>query len=247
LPELIVVFAFFFASFVHTVTGFGSALVGMPILVLGIGLEKSAPLLAILSQIVNLVVLWQNWKGLKWLESLILILPSIFGVPLGLFLLKGENENILNILLGVILVFHSIFLLFFENKVSIIECSRWINYSLGIVAGFTAGILGGAYNANGPPVIIYTSLFEKDKVGFRSTLQMFFVVNGLMIVAGHYLSGLISAEIWRLCLYGIPGLIGGTLVGLWVDKYITPNYFRIIVIVSILILGIILINQAIFW
>ncbi len=246
LPEVIVVVAFFLASLVHTVTGFGSALVGMPLLVLGIGLERSAPLLALLSQVVNLVVLWRNWKGVRWFRVFVLILSSIFGVPLGLFLLKGGNEDLLNVILGLVLIFHSFFLLFFENRLIGIRDSNGVTYLGGVVAGFIAGVLGGAYNANGPPVIIYTSLFERDKANFRSTLQLFFVVNGFIIIAGHCVGGLITAEVWRLSLYGLPGLICGAMIGLWLDRYITPGRFRNIVIISILVLGIALLFQVVF-
>ncbi len=82
---IFVFLAFAVASFVHTATGFGSALVGMPLLVFAIGLQISAPLLALLGQIVTLGVLWQNWKDLDWKHSLLLIIPSILGVPIGLF------------------------------------------------------------------------------------------------------------------------------------------------------------------
>lgn len=242
---LIVGLAFFLASFVHTITGFGSALVGMPVLVLGIGLSLSVPLMALLSQIVNVIVLIRNWRGIQWIRALVLIVPSIFGVPLGLLILKKGNEDILNIILGCILVFHSIFLLFFEDKMFHFGSYKRVDYLLGIFAGFIAGILGGAYNANGPPVIIYTSLFEKEKMSFRSILQIFFVINGFIIICAHYLSGLITSEVWKLSLYGIPGLVLGSVVGIWLDKYITPRLFRNLVIIGILSLGLVLISQAI--
>ncbi|MCX8064885.1 MAG: sulfite exporter TauE/SafE family protein [Candidatus Hydrogenedentes bacterium] len=242
---VVVGFAFLFASLVHTITGFGSALVGMPILVLGIGLDKSAPLMALLSQLVNLIVLANNWSGIRWGRSLVLIIPSLFGVPLGLILLKGGNENLLNILLGLILIFHSCFLLFFESKLSIVQISNRMAFLFGIPTGFVAGVLGGAYNVNGPPVIIYTSLFEKEKMKFRSTLQLFFVANGFVIIGGHYFAGLITAEVWKLCFYGVPGLILGTILGVWLDRYITPERFSNIIVVSILTLGTVLILQSI--
>ena len=40
--------------------------------------------------------------------------------------------------------------------------------------GFFAGILGGAYNTNGPPVVIYGSLRKWSPATFRATLQGYF-------------------------------------------------------------------------
>jgi len=233
--------AFFIASFVHATTGFGSALVGMPILVFAIGLQISAPLLALLGQIVNLGVLWQNWKDLDWKHSLILIVPSIFGVPIGLLLLKGGNEELLNAVLGIILVTYGIYSFFYNNNQEInkeISVVSRPHFFWGAIAGFCAGILGGAYNANGPPVIIYASTTHKDKGSFRSILQAFFFVNGFIIIAGHIFAGLITKDVFYYSLWGLPGLIVGMYLGFYVDRFITPQRFRNIVITGIIILGI---------
>lgn len=240
LSGLIVFFAFLIASFIHATTGFGSALVGMPILVFGIGLQISAPLLAILGQIVNLGVLWQNWKDLNWRHSIILILPSVLGVPVGLLLLKGGNETLLNALLGIILVGYGFYSLFYafqrEENEETIGLNR-LHPFWGAIAGFCAGVLGGAYNANGPPVIIYSSIIHRDKGSFRSILQAFFFVNGFAIIAGHALAGLITKEVFYFSLFGLPGLVLGMVIGFYVDKFITPLRFRNIVITGIILLG----------
>ncbi len=225
----------------HATTGFGSALVGMPILVFAIGLQISAPLLALLGQIVNLGVLWQNWKDLDWKHSLVLIIPSFFGVPIGLLLLKGGNETLLNSVLGIILVAYGLYSFLINNKHTEKEKNFVANrpqYFWGTMAGFFGGILGGAYNANGPPVIIYASITQRDKGSFRSILQAFFFINGFVIIAGHAFAGLITKDVLYYFIFGLPGLVLGMLIGFYVDKFITPTRFRNIVIAGIILLGI---------
>ncbi len=238
--ELLVFFAFLLASFVHTTTGFGSALVGMPILLFAIDLQISAPLLALLSQIVNISVLWQNWKDLDWRHSLVLIIPSIFGVPIGLLFLKGGNELLLNTILGTILIGYGIFS-FFSNNVNEENDEELTTISInpywGTIAGFIAGILGGAYNANGPPVIIYASYAHRKKGAFRSILQAFFIVNGFIIIAGHAITGLITKDVFRYSFYGLPGLVLGMLIGFYIDRFLTPQRFRNVVVIGIILLG----------
>jgi len=235
-----VFFAFLIASFVHATTGFGSALVGMPILVFAIGLQISAPLLALLGQIVNLGVLWQNWKKLDWRLALLLIIPSIFGVPIGLLLLKGGNETFLNAILGIILISYGVYSFFSKTTQNMDEGASILNRAqlfLGATAGFCAGILGGAYNANGPPVIIYTSYIHSDKGSFRSILQAFFLINGFVIIAGHAFAGLITKDVLFYSLFGLPGLVLGMLIGFYIDRFLTPQRFRKVVITGIIILG----------
>ncbi|MCA1902483.1 MAG: sulfite exporter TauE/SafE family protein [Candidatus Hydrogenedens sp.] len=239
-PEVFVFLAFLCASFVHATTGFGSALVGMPILVLAVGLQISAPLLALLSQIVNLGVLLQNWKSLNWRSSLILILPSIFGVPIGLLFLKGGNEQILNAVLGIVLIGYGFFSFFYKDNTHekhLVSSPTPSKTFYGLLAGFVAGILGGAYNANGPPVIIYTSIANPEKGSFRSVLQAFFLVNGFIIIFGHLIAGLVTKQVLYYSLPGIPGMFLGMLLGFYVDRFLTPQRFRWVVIIGIILLG----------
>lgn len=241
LTGLIVFLTFLIASFVHATTGFGSALVGMPILVFAIGLQISAPLLALLGQIVNLGVLCQNWKDLDWKHSLLLVIPSFLGVPIGLLLLKGGNETILNSLLGIILVGYGIYSFYHANTQNGKGQNTVLNhphYFWGAMVGFCAGILGGAYNANGPPVIIYASITHRDKGSFRSILQAFFFINGFVIIAGHAFAGLITKDVLYYFIFGLPGLVLGMLIGFYIDNFITPERFQNIVIAGIIILGI---------
>ncbi len=107
----------------------------------------------------------------------------------------------------------------------------------GIIAGFCAGILGGAYNANGPPVIIYASITQKDKGAFRSILQAFFLINGFVIIAGHTFFGLITKQVLYYSLWGLPGLLLGMLLGFYIDRFLTPHRFRKLVIAGIILLG----------
>lgn len=233
--------AFLIASFVHATTGFGSALVGMPILVFAVGLQVSAPLMAILGQIVNLGVLWQNWKDLDWKHSLVLIIPSIFGVPVGLLFLKGGNETLLNTVLGIILIGYGIYSFFSNQNQSKNAGTTKENkphYFWGSLAGFCAGILGGAYNANGPPVIIYANFTHREKGAFRSILQAFFFVNGFVIIAGHILAGLITKQVFYYSLFALPGLILGMGIGFYIDRFLTPQRFHKIVIIGIILLGV---------
>lgn len=233
---LLVFFAFFLSSVVHSTTGFGSALVGMPILVFAVGLSVSAPLLALLSQVVNLGVLWQNWRYLDWRHSLILIIPSILGVPIGLLFLKGGNEKWLNLGLGLILLGFGLFTLVKGEHQSSPKSDKSA-LIFGSLAGFIAGILGGAYNANGPPVIMYGTYFQLGKGTFRSVLQAFFLINGFVILAGHIGTGLMTLEVLKYSLVGLPAMILGMGVGFYIDKYLTPKRFRLVVLIGIILLG----------
>ena len=55
---------------------------------------------------------------------------------------------------------------------------------LSYVFGFVAGILGGAYNTNGPPAVIYGALRDWSPESYRATLQEYFISDGNHMTIG---------------------------------------------------------------
>lgn len=236
------------AGFVHSATGFGSALVAMPILTMVVGVSTAAPLLALVGQIVTVLVLYQNWRGLHFREALRLIVASTLGTPLGLFLLRYGNEAVITGILGAVLIGYALYAFLLEPRFAASAPARvtpdrdpwWIQIA-GFGAGFVAGVLGGAYNANGPPAIIYASARRWPKEQFKSVLQSLFIVNGVFIVIGHGCAGLITREVLYYCAYGVPASIVGMILGFLVDRRLNAERFRKVVLALILVLGIVLI------
>ena len=105
------------------------------------------------------------------------------------------------------------------------------------LAGFLAGILGGAYNTSGPPVIIYGHSKRWPTAEFKSNLQAFFVITSLIIVLGHAWNQNFSPTIWGYFLWSIPAMIFGIIAGIRLDKYIKPEIFRRVVLFLLLIMG----------
>ena len=56
------------------------------------------------------------------------------------------------------------------------------------MAGLLSGILTGAYNVGGPPVVIYADARRWTPDAVRSNLQSFFLLKGVMLVGVHALS-----------------------------------------------------------
>ena len=72
---------------------------------------------------------------------------------------------------------------------------------------------------------------------FRSVLQALFLFNALFVITVHAIAGNLTASIGRYYLYAAPALILGIAVGSMLDHRITPQRFRVVVNVMILLLG----------
>jgi uncharacterized membrane protein YfcA len=103
--------------------------------------------------------------------------------------------------------------------------------------GFVAGILGGAYNTAGPPVIIFGNSRQWSPAEFKGNLQAFFLVTGIAVFISHILAGNYTPLVWRNSLVALPAVVLGLLTGLSLDKRISAPTFRRIVLWLLLLLG----------
>jgi uncharacterized membrane protein YfcA len=73
---------------------------------------------------------------------------------------------------------------------------------------------------------------------FKGNLQGFFLVNSLVVVAVHMISGNYTSDVWPKILLALPGLAVGLIAGLLLSKRINAEPFRKIVLVLLIILGV---------
>ena len=230
----VVVLIIFFTTFVRSTFGFGNALIAMPLLILLIGVNGATPLVTLVGLVISLIMLIREWRELIWKDTLVLLISSLAGLPLGLLLLTNFSEDITRMILGVILIGFGIYNLL-EIQLPVLE-----RPVLAVPFGFLAGILGGAYNANGPPIVIYGVLRGWKKVAFRASLQGFFFVSSLMIVAGHAVSGLWSRQIMSLFLISLPAVILAVFLGEKFAKKITQENFNQVIYTFLALMGVLM-------
>jgi hypothetical protein len=246
LEPVVVTLAFILGALVQTVAGFGSALVAMPILSLVISVRTAAPVQVLLGFLVTLTVLYQNRHALRWREAARLITGSVVGVPLGTLALKSLPAGPVMACLGLVLLGYGLFTLWDARRRQTEYPAR--NVMATPVAswfvGLCSGILGGAYATDGPPLIVYGAVKQWPKATLKSILQTCFLVNGVFMVACHGAAGLITREVFRCCMFGLPGMILGMAVGSYLDRRVNHERFRKLLLGLILLLGMTLLVRA---
>ena len=233
IETLLVVVIVFGSSFILAVTGFGLALIAMPLLSWLLGVQVAAPLVALYGILLNLVILYHYRLSFNCRATAGIIVSSIIGVPLGVWLLSHVPETVVLRLLGLILIGYSSYVLIVPRLPRISSSPGW---AFGF--GFIAGCLGGAYNAFGPPVIIYGNLRRWSRAEFKSNLQGFFLVNGFVVIITHAVNGNLTGPVWRVWTLAAPTSLLGLAVGLWLDRLINPELFRKLVLYLLLLLGV---------
>jgi uncharacterized membrane protein YfcA len=230
----------FVAAFVRSALGFGDAVIAMPLLVALLGLKTATPLVAFMGPTIAVLILARHWRKGDWKVSARLVGSSFAGIPVGIYLLTRLPEEPLKIALGLIILVYGLF--------GILRPGLRIRNEkapLPYLVGFVAGILGGAYNTNGPLVVIYGRLREWPPERFRATLQAYFLPAGIFILLGHGAAGLWTGELLRLYLWALPALALGVWAGGRVNRNLSGGRFGRFVDAALVVMGGFLIIRAV--
>ena len=247
--ETVIILTFVCSGFVHTTAGFGSALVAMPIMTLLISVQTAAPVQALVGLSLAAYLLYVHRQSWQWREALPILCTSIPAVPIGTVALKHLPKQYMLGCLSAVLLGYVLYV-FIQSRVHrdkpVIVTPPSMRTAIGgAVTGLFAGLLGGAYATNGPPLVIYGAIRQWDKKTFRSIVQSCFLLNGIFIVFWHTMSGLLTREVGWYSLFALPGLMAGMWLGFRVDPHINHERFRKLVLTLMFILGLALAWRAI--
>ncbi len=224
----------FFAALLQTTSGFGFALLAMPLVALVIGVKAAAPLVALVGFTLYAVNLVRYRRGFEWRVVRPLALTAALGVPLGVWALSNLNEDIVKSVLGVVLIAYALYSLW-RPQAAPLRSERW-----AWPAGFLAGVLGGAFNTPGPPVIVYGNLKQWPRDLFRSTLQALFLFSSGLVILSHIAAGNLTAAAIPTYLLLVPALLLGVWAGSIIDRRISNERFRGLVLALIFVTGVLL-------
>jgi uncharacterized membrane protein YfcA len=201
------------ATLVHGTLGFGTALVAMPLLTLTLGVQEATALVAFVILGTTIVILGRSWRELQPRAAGRLVAGSIVGIPIGIVVLTNAPAPLVQRGLGVVLIAFGLYNVIGARQ---FEARRpaW-----AYAFGFGSGLLGGAYNTNAPPVVVYGALRRWPPATFRATLQAYFVPAAVMIWAGHGVTGLWTDRVVTHYLLFLP--FG--LLALWLGQRLSTR------------------------
>src|SRR5262249_52824983 len=111
--------------------------------------------------------------------------------------------------------------------------------------GFGAGVLGGAYGMNGPPLVLYGSLRRWPPQHFRATLQGYFLPASLAGLCGYWLAGMWTPAVSRFYVLSLPFILIATLLGRAINARMGAQRFLLYVHGSLICIGAVLLLQAV--
>ena len=213
----------------------------VPLLAFVIPLKEAAPLAVLVSITIAAVVVVHDWRQIHIRSASWLIVATLPGIPLGLMLLTSSHQLLVKAVLAVIIIAFSLYSLAGRAPLELADDHRtWL---LG--CGFIAGILGGAYGMNGPPLVIYGAMRRWNPPQFRATLQAYFLPASILGMVGYFLAGLWVPAVTRYYLLSLPAMLPAVFLGRAINHRMRGDAFLKYVYLGLGAIGVLLLVQSI--
>ena len=156
------------------------------------------------------------------LKHLLPILTAFFVTSwISIQFLEYIDKKMMQIIFGSVLIVLSIYFFIISERVYV-KPLIWIQALLGSISG----VMGGLFNMQGPPAVLYFVASEKDKEHYLAITQAYFLVGNLFMTVVRYFKGYLTEYVGWGYLYGIAGVFIGFYIGKEVFKRVSNNLLR---------------------
>jgi len=229
----------FLASVLQGIFGFAFMLIAMPLVSFILDMRATVPLLALLAFSVSLIYWFlvlrlPRSEPFYYKKIMPLFAGALLGIPIGVSFLIQFDERLIKLILGSVLILYSIYSLFYKKI--IVRLPDWTGY----IFGFLSGLMGGAFNIGGPPVVFYIATKEWSKIEIVSSLSLFYVAASTLIILFHVLAGNITKSIAMTFVSILPVQIIGLLLGIHIFRRISEEKYKRFLFVLLIVMGIML-------
>ena len=230
----------FLGALVFGITGFGAALITIPLATHFVPLRFALALFVLVDLAAALSVGLENPKNAVRAEWTRLVPMILVGTALGVTLLVNLPREASMLLLGLFVLGFGVYTLLPHGR------SRVIAPGWAWLAGLAGGITSTVFGAGGPPYAIYLSQRGLTKEQYRATMGFATMTSISVRAVAFALTGLLLVpEVWLKALAAVPA----GLAGIWVARKMFVRISRdmLLRVVALLLLasGISLISRAV--
>jgi uncharacterized protein len=189
-------------------SGFGAALIFVPVAARLIGPQQASPVLLITDVIVAAPVIWKSWALARREEVALMALGGFVGVPIGTYILKTGDTHFLRWLIAGLTAAMLALLL-----------TDWRYHGrphgfLTSCVGAISGLFSGIAQIGGPPVVAYWLGGDTKAAVMRASTFLYFAV------------GSATTIVFKLSIMVLPFFGLGLWVGNHMFGFASETFFR---------------------
>lgn len=218
---------------VFGMTGFGAAIVAVPLLVQFRPLAYAVPLMLLLDLVATAMVFGRNWRSVQGRELARLVPWMVVGVVLGAAALTHLDSRVLLLCLGVFVVSNALW------SLASVQTERRPVHSLwGLPAGLVGGAFSAAFGTGGPIYTLYLVRRIWDTGVLRATIATTILISALVRFGVFGATGLLAdAELLMSALWLAPFCVAGVIAGSALRRRFAPDSIRKLILMLLLLGG----------
>jgi uncharacterized membrane protein YfcA len=195
------------AAGAQMVSGFGFALMAVPLMGLAIDLKTAVVVSTICGTASNTFQAVSDGRHRDVRLVRTLIAASFVGMPFGILLLDHVEVGTLQVIIGFVVLF----------ALAVVVFRPSLGFKGGMMlealAGVMSGVLATSTSTNGPPLVLLLKARGLSPDAFRATINTVFSVIAFTSVAVFAVAGRVTTDVAAGTLVGVPGLVVGMFVG----------------------------------
>lgn len=223
----------FIASVVRGFTGFGLALVAVPLIQFIMPVSDTAVFIAIINMVFSILYFRRSREIVKDQPLGRMALWTGIGVGAGTLVLKYINPAYIQLVWGFLIIF------------IVVALARGVSFTIRsdasamTLSGLFGGLLAGATGITGPPVAIILSAQKTPKEKFNAIISVFILFAVSYALVFYLVSGLITGETALMALCSVPALLAGLWTGDILVSRISQRTFTNVIYTVLIIMGVI--------
>ncbi|MFZ0099866.1 MAG: sulfite exporter TauE/SafE family protein [Gemmobacter sp.] len=208
------------AGLARAITGFGFALLAVPLLGLQMPLPEAVALTILLQVAMIPRDVATGWRHLDRGYLMRLLLGALPAIPLGQIALLTIPPDQARLALAALVVLAIVL------RAAPAPVAGLIGRAPAPVAGAIAGLMAGLAAMPGPPVVLHALARPLSPDQVRATLVMFFGILSIISLPALIHGGAADKSIILLAVSALPALVTADWAGRWVARRLGSSAFR---------------------
>ena len=238
---LISILVILLASLLKGITGFGFALMALPILTIFFPMQLLVPAMTIFNLVTSIYILTKIKLKIKAKYVIPMLLTSFIGLPVGVYVLKYLPETTLELVTGISIFSISVFFLLGNMG----ELSEKKKSKPIVFAGFISGLMSSSMSIGGPAIALAMNRKGYSKEHFRKIFAVISVVNAAVASILYIAKGLFLPFSVKFSLVMFPILLIGSKIGNSLSGKVNQLQFKKAILYLNLILGLFIIIRTV--
>jgi uncharacterized membrane protein YfcA len=216
------------ASATQAISGFGFALIAVPLLSLFIDPQMSVVLATVVGAFSSTfqAITDRRYAQKKLVQRL--AVTAYIGMPFGLIVFLVVSESVLRFIVGVVVLIAAVALM---RGFYISHTNKKIDW----IMGWTSGVLATSTSTNGPPLVFLLQAKKLSPESFRASINVVFSLTSFGAILLFAVSGNITTEDFGGIAVSVPMLLLGLAIGFKVRSRINAEQFRVLVFVLLVV------------